>query len=220
MSLFYIITILLVSLIICKKVYDLKINKFEKKNKKIIIYLLVGAFELFLTACFFMQGNYKIDTLRISEIQPPVAITVTRYQNQNQKIVNGLGEMNTSQYAINSALLNRASKITDKDRIDEIISIISNKNCCQLEGMKKTKLFKTNTNSSSIEICTEDTEKTNESKIYFNEIEILGDGNVVFSTNDKLGVNGKIQGKESYMKEYVVELTLEEKDKLINLVTK
>lgn len=219
MFIFYLTIILLALFIIFKKVYDLRVNKLEKKNKKPILYIILGIVEMAMVFSFYKQESCRMGTLRITEIENPTCITVTEYQNENQKVVNGLGEMNRSQEAVNGLLYNRTRRITDKEKIDEIISIITNKSCSALEGMKESKLYSTDFNSPSFEIYTENTRKHDENKIYFYGIKILGDTNVIFITDDKLDSSGKAYGKESYMKEYIVDLTDEEKDKLINLVT-
>lgn len=215
----YLIILCFILLVIFKKIYDFQVNKLDGKNKRNAAYIILGIFELLIIFSVYKRENFSIETLKINTIYPPKYISVSTYENENQKIVNNSGQLNTSQNVINHMIYNKAKNISDSNKINEITNILNNKKCSLVTGLKRTKLYSINYTSSSYEISNEDTYDQSDKNINFYGMKILGDGNVIFETFDTLSTNGKIQGKkDSSLHEYIVDLTDEEKHNLLNLV--
>jgi len=216
MLLFYCSIVVFLVCIVAKKVNDVLIMRFQfESKKKYIKTLLVGVLEVLVIVMVFMRFNYKAGDLKIGEINTPNRITITKYNNDNEKIVNSFGQMNT-----NITLFNRAVPLADSDEIKEIIYILSHKKCKFIDGLIKFKLYEPNLLLPSYDINVNREDFIENNNISFNGMKILGDKTIIFESSDILGNDGQIIKKGNSIREYAVELSEEERDKIINIIIK
>lgn len=216
MILFYFSLVAFVMFIVSWKISGILIMKSEvATRKKLASVVLLGIIELAMVFMVFSKYNYRLNDLKIGNIAVPKIISYSRYNNDSEKDVNGLGEMNK-----NLAVLKRAEVFNDSNKIKEIVKIISNKKCKEIRGIRKYKLYKKNMSLPSYEIYRFDESSVKNDDVSFDGMKILGDKTIIFKTSDILSGDGKIEKRGRYVKEYAVDLSNEDRNKIIDIIVK